>query len=205
MARNIHFKKYIIMIGISYLFGMLSAFIAYGASGYIDPQKPYHYLYQITKSADTYESVDANADGIIDHTNADLTEILNNGYITSHDMRIDALLTTKDLNIYNTLTVDVSATINSLDANDVSVSNSLTTNDLSVSNYASINSIAGNSLSYSTGNFVNLNANDVSITNTVTVPTANVNKLCLYDESSNAYVCVDKWDDLLDILFASTP
>ncbi len=165
-------SKIIIVSIIAYILGIATAYIAYGVSSNVDVTKPYHYLSQIAEKTDSLKSVDVNQNGIIDHTDADLQEILSNG-----------------------ATADIDLTLNA----------QLTVNDLEVKNLAQIPSLTGSSLSYSSGTITLLHTETLNIDNTVTSETTQTNKLCLLDETANGYVCIDKWEDLLDILFASTP
>ncbi len=187
-----------LFIVIATIFVIITGVFVYSVS--VDETKPYHPLFQISRTSTDKTSVDENRDGIIDHTNADIQEILSNGNVASIDLTINAKITSNLLEVLNIANINNAqidtGTINTLNVNTGTISTLTVTSNL---NSATITS--------TTGTFSSLVSNTLEVSdnsefNVVKANDITTEKLCLRKSSTdNTILCINNWEDLLDILY----
>ncbi len=183
---------------VGWIFVITTGFAVYSVS--VDETKPYHPLFQISRTSTDKTSVDENRDGIIDHTNADIQEILSNGNVASIDLTINAKITSNLLDVIDSANINNAqiniGTINTLNVNTGTVSTLTVTSNLNsatiTSTTGTFSSLVSNTLRVNSNSEFNvINANDIT-----------TNKLCLRKSSTDdTILCINNWEDLLDILY----
>ncbi len=170
---------------LSALMVILLIFLAVAYATTVDKTKPWHVLHQIARSNNDLTSIDEDSNGRIDAGIVEdtLYNITHNGAYTDVPITIDNTLTVGDIISVGSVVVGGDINVNG----DANVGGTLTA--LSVkSSSAEISTLTVNGIS--------------TFNNNVNAKNIYTDTLCLRLSKSNSqHVCIDNWEDLLDVLY----